>query len=294
MQNEFTICFNRFDLFFERLSWIPSAYTTIDDVVLKDIYKEANLTSSITKFSFFPDIHPSAPIGTNFKEFIEDRESLLWLHLSDLGFTDELPKCGINKTVTNVAIQILTFMGFSEIYLLGVDLDYVIPETLIKKDRREVTGGEDDDPNHFDPRYFGKGKKYHMPRMDETFEKFKEADIFLKKKGVKAYNAGVGGKLEVFERVDLTSLFNFSKKEELRLMIGHIFNVEYDDLFLQFPNARFIEESSQFNDDEQEIIATESVGFPLIPKKILSYLPFGPFYGNYLFLKRDHPALGNK
>ncbi len=285
---EFTICFNRFDLMLERLAWIPSAYSVIDDLVLTDVPDIANKIAKEVEYAFFPDIHPSAPIGKNFKKLIDSRENVYWLHLGDIGFSDELPNCGINKTVANVAVQILAYMGFSEIYFIGVDLDYKLISTTIKENSRDLKGGEDDDPNHFDPRYFGKGRKFHHPRMDETFEKFDEAAAFLKMKEIKGYNAGIGGKLESFERVDFRSLFNFSKKEELEMLLGHVKNqINSDNLIENFPNALIIDDIEKWDDSLNEIICPVSIGYELIPQKILTYTPYGPFDNQYVFLRKE-------
>ena len=59
------------------------------------------------------------------------------------------------------------YLGFKEIYLLGVDMNYLNQKSVTKEDKRDWIAKDDDDPNHFDPRYFGKGKKYHRPRIDD-------------------------------------------------------------------------------------------------------------------------------
>tara|TARA_R110000868_G_scaffold383578_12_gene650750 strand:- start:2258 stop:3361 length:1104 start_codon:yes stop_codon:yes gene_type:complete len=288
LQNEYTICFNRFDLMLERLSWTPFAYSVIDDLVLTDVPEIANKMAAKVDHAFFPDLHPSAPIGRNFKKLIKPRKNIYWLHLGDIGYSDDLPNCGINKTVANVAVQILAYMGFSEVYFIGVDLDYKVTNSTIKENSRDLKGGEDDDPNHFDPRYFGKGRKFHHPRMDETFEKFDEAAEFLKRKGVKGYNAGIGGKLDSFERVDFRSLFNFSNEEELKMLIGHIKpEISSDSLNDLFPEALFIKEVDEWNDSYNEIICPFSIGSKLIPKKVLTYTPYGPYDGQYVFLSKN-------
>lgn len=288
LKDEFTICFNRFDLMLERLSWNPTAYCTIDDIVLEDNIQIAKKMSQVSKYAFFPDIHPSSGIRPNFKRLIGNSGNIYWLHLSDFGFTNQLPRCGINKTVANVAVQILTYMGFSEIYFIGVDLDYSIPDTLIKSNNRTVMGGEDDDPNHFDPRYFGKGKKYHMPRMTETFEKFQEAAKFLHSNGVKAYNAGIGGKLEVFPRVDINKIIPRNELERLRMMVGHIVpDIASDSLKSIFPHAVVIKDLTEWDDAAGELIASVSLANEIISKKIFEFAPFGPYKDLYLFLKRS-------
>ncbi len=287
LANEHVICFNRFDLMLERLGWKPFAYAAIDDLVLSDVPEVANYMATQAEYAFFPDLHPSAKIGKNFKKAIPPRDNIYWLHLGDIGFNDNLPNCGINKTVANVAVQILVFMGFSEIYFIGVDLDYQVTSSMIKENERDLKSEEDDDPNHFDPRYFGKGRKFHHPRMKETFEKFDEAAVFLKAKNVKGFNAGIGGKLESFERVEFNSLFNYSNKEILQFMVGHLIDeIVSEDLIECFPKAVKISSFDDWDDDNDEIICTDEMGPSIIPKKVIDYFPLGPYKGEYLFLSK--------
>ena len=59
-----------------------------------------------------------------------------------------------------------TSKGFSEVYLIGMDFSYSLPEST------EIEGcnytSQEDDPNHFHPDYFGKGKKWHDPQLDRV------------------------------------------------------------------------------------------------------------------------------
>ena len=42
LKDEFTLCFNRFDLMFERLAWRPTMYMCIDDRVAEDMTSRIN------------------------------------------------------------------------------------------------------------------------------------------------------------------------------------------------------------------------------------------------------------
>ena len=61
--------------------------------------------------------------------------------------------------------------------------------------------------NHFHPSYFGKGKKWHDPKLDRVLMCYEKCKEEFENDGRKIYNATVGGKLELFERVEFTSLF---------------------------------------------------------------------------------------
>lgn len=272
LKNEYTMCFNRFPLMYERVNWMPDFYAVTDDLLLRDMGKEINKTTKEVDYAFFPDFHPS---NLNVKRQISNRENVLWLHVDKPDFSDHLPACGINKTVVNAGIQIAAWMGFSEIYLLGVDMTF--GEQKIKKANSRDWQSAGDDPNHFDPRYFGKGRKYHNPMVKEMLEKFDKCKEFFDARGVHIYNAGYGGKLESFPRVDFDSLFDLSdlKKEQMLLDAIHAINpaISLDDF------------ETSVNENSSFVCGEDGAG--LIKSYIMTHIPFGPYKGFYYFVKRE-------
>jgi hypothetical protein len=101
-------------------------------------------------------------------------------------------------------------MGFNPIYLIGCDTSYTVPSTVaVDPDATDfLTSTADDDVNHFDLRYFGAGYKWHVPHVDRMVFSYAQAKQVCDRLGVKVVNATVGGKLEVFDRADYTSLFH--------------------------------------------------------------------------------------
>jgi len=55
--------------------------------------------------------------------------------------------------------------------------------------------------------YFGKGKKWHDPKVERVALNYEYAKKIYEEDGRKIYNATVGGKLELFERADYGQLF---------------------------------------------------------------------------------------
>lgn len=111
--------------------------------------------------------------------------------------------CG--QTVTYINLQLAFYMGFKEVYLIGMDFTYTIPQSAV------VTGynilSTEDDSNHFHKDYFGKGKRWHDPQLDMVKRAYEYADLVYKWHDRKIYNATLGGKLEVFQRVDFDAVF---------------------------------------------------------------------------------------
>jgi len=286
LKDEYTMCFNRFNLMFERLNFIPDFYVVVDDLVIRDNYKEMNREIlPVMKYAFFPDIHPSNLEVTN---YIDNRDNVFWYNADKPAFSIDLPKCGINKTVVNAGLQIAAHMGFTEIYLIGVDMTF--SDQHVKKITSRNWEAKEDDPNHFDPRYFQKGKKYHNPTVHEMIEKFETAKKFFDKLGVKIYNAGMGGKLEVFPRVEFTSLFIADKQKTEQALDA------YSALKKSNISFKYIQEQAkELNGTAFPPLFKTSLekGAALMPGLIQQYIPIGPFEDTYYFIQRDHLILNN-
>ncbi len=282
LKNEFTMAFNRFNLMFERLDWKPSFYTVTDDLVVKDMYKEIN-TEILpnVQLAFFPDLHPS---NVSFKSYIANSVNVYWLNTDTSEFRADLPKCGINKTVVNAGMQIAAYMGFSEIYLIGVDMSF--EDQKVKKINSRNWEAEEHDPNHFDPRYFDKGRKYHNPTVYEMIERFEISKKFFNSLGVNVYNAGIGGKLEVFPRREFISLFNINS-EQIRSLISKNEFLNQQKLTLD----KLLEEAvlvKEKNEKQLPYIFKTDIDLAqiYISKFISDYLPFGPYNGEFFFVRR--------
>jgi hypothetical protein len=291
LKDEYKLCFNHFDLMFDRLGWLPDFYMVTDDMVIKDVFEIINtVILPEVQYGFFPDLHPN---NTNFKDYVKERENVLWLNTDNPNFSIDLPKCGINNTVVNAGLQVMAYLGFSEIYLLGVDASYSFASHKVKNINKRDLVSEEDDPNHFDPRYFGKGKKYHYQPMYEMVRKFEIARVFFSTLGIKIYNAGMGGKLEVFERKDIYSLMNSSKEKQFDLFCNSINpNIDKNKIRLLL-NERILSSFQEFSTDLEYFYMEYDSGLKIIPKVISTHIPFGPFDNKYLFIQRESKMLEN-
>jgi hypothetical protein len=109
--------------------------------------------------------------------------------------------CCEGYTVVYSALQLAYYMGFEEVYLIGVDFNY----SKVKNIKGEVveSGGK---INHF---FEGEGKQEigPLPNLEYSFLAYKEAKYFSYNESFAIKNATRGGKLELFERVVFDSLF---------------------------------------------------------------------------------------
>jgi hypothetical protein len=211
------------------------------------------------------------------------------LYLDRTTFSDELPQCGINKTVANVGIQILAYLGFTEIYLLGVDMTYTVPKGAILENARDITATEDDDESHFDPRYFGKGRKFHVPMLDETFAKFREAREHYEPRGVTIVNATVGGALEEFRRVPLNDVLGYSFNEKqtiFRELVESKLRTPNVDVLEAAASAPLIDAPHQVDASWSMFRTSAAAANKVILRWVFDFIPFGPIQGTHLFVNR--------
>lgn len=167
--------------------WVADAYVVSDSNFISNNIESIEGYNCRLKF-----------IGNSCKEYWEkERNDSYKIHVvtsgSGIDFSEEIEQkiyggYGSNGTVTYVCIQLAVYMGFSEIYLLGVDCNYVIGS----KNNHFVVEEEEDHKDH---------------REDSMIKAYEYAKKYADAHGIKIYNATRGGMLEVFERVDFDSLF---------------------------------------------------------------------------------------
>ena len=105
-------------------------------------------------------------------------------------------------TVTNVCLQLAYHLGFKEAILIGVDHSFATkgtPNTTVQS--------QGDDPNHFSAAYFGKGFRWQLPDLETSEVAYRMARKAYEADGRKVLDATIGGKLDIFEKVDYESLF---------------------------------------------------------------------------------------
>ena len=94
------------------------------------------------------------------------------------------------------------YMGYRNIYILGVDCDYTsIVEGAVQRDRLELEIEEEKhNPNYFFEGYQRKGDKYSLPELtkDLHLESWRHAKVVLDANHVKVVNLNARSRLDVF------------------------------------------------------------------------------------------------
>lgn len=231
LDGETVFACNAVFLLFDRIAWRPRYYACVDSRVLPDRAAEigAMLDENPSMQGFFPTFiqdHAADRRRRATKMIVAPDHNRHFFNEAPNSL-DRLPHSMFSYDANDVVIQPFTvaitmlqlaaYMGFSEIILIGCDTNYIVPDTV----RREgdgpdkgiaLTSSRDDDPNHFDRRYFGKDRKWHDPQPDRMILHYEHAKAALDAIGVRVYNATVGGRLEVFPRRSLESFFEPNRR----------------------------------------------------------------------------------
>ncbi len=198
---EYTFASNKIFLVFDETEWRPTYFSCEDPLVMQQNGAVISSLKRTTKIfpkhmlqymkrepcSYFIKFIP-APTILNPKRSLTDRD-----------FSYDLTE-GIHwgSTITYSLIQQAVFMGFKEIYLLGIDHSYTVPDK--KVNGCYVCEGE---VNHFHKNYRVKGEKWNEPRADVLEVSYKYAKKACEAVGVSIFNASRKTKLDVFEKVHL-------------------------------------------------------------------------------------------
>lgn len=208
MENEYTFAVNSFYYKTQETGFTPTFFVVEDSSVMKENLEE--IKNYYAPFKFFPTLYKKLhPESQNTFFFTMNRG---FYEKSSLNYcvprfsTDASKEIFCGQSVTYINLQLAYYMGFSEVYLIGMDFDYVIPES--HKRTGDVLLSDTDDPNHFHKDYFGKGKTWKDPKLERVASNYKMAKLAFESTNRKIYNATIGGKLEIFDRVDYSGLFS--------------------------------------------------------------------------------------
>lgn len=206
LKNTVTIGCNGFHYKIPEIGFSPTYYTVEDPLPAHDNAEKILNNKSIKiipldLMHIFESYDDSEVIYTNLR-----RSKITYLSPQFPLFSkDFAAESYWGGTVMYYNIQLAHYLGCNPIYLIGVDLSYVIPNEI--KQRGAVLESVGDDPNHFDPRYFGAGKKWHLPETERMQLSFSKALAYLDGQGVRLINLGVDSKLKDVPKRNFDEIF---------------------------------------------------------------------------------------
>ena len=192
LKNEVTFGLNRIYLIFDEVGFATTYYVSVNNLVIEQCAHDI-VNLPCPKF-----------ISWHARALIEFTADMMFL-CSRNGpsfFTDITEGVWEGATVTYVAMQIAYHLGFQKVILIGVDHSFA---TKGKPHTTVVSQG--DDPNHFDPRYFGKGFRWQLPDLETSELAYRIAKYQFERANREIVDATIGGRLQVFHKVDYRTLF---------------------------------------------------------------------------------------
>ena len=193
LKNDFTFGLNRIYLLFEKLGFSVSYFVSVNEQVIEQCAEDIARVP-VPKF-----------IGWYHRKYVRFTSDMMFVHRrSGPRFCTDIVREGVweGATVTYVAMQIAYYMGFRNVVLIGVDHNFVS-----KGPAHQLVTSQGDDPNHFDPNYFGKGFRWELPNLETSEVAYRLAKAQFERAGGEIVDATVGGKLQVFRKVDYNTLF---------------------------------------------------------------------------------------
>jgi hypothetical protein len=196
-----SIGMNKIDLIYPRTRWRPSVVVCLNNIVAQQ-HQDHFAAGEVPVF-----------VAWKARWLIRsrNRDKLSYFNttLSNRFSKDALHGFGSSATVTYIALQMAYWMGANPVILFGVDhsFKYTGPQSTYQK-------REGMDVNHFDPNYFKAGTFWGTPDLDQSEIDYGLARDAYDADGRKVFDATVGGRLEVFDRISLEEARKHAKLEQ--------------------------------------------------------------------------------
>lgn len=199
MKGAYTFGVNKIYDLFSMTDWRPYFYVIQDFKMLKAIFAEAEIATRDSHYRFFNsrilDLaqFPILEKPDDFYFYLKnDWDSCP--HQPLPSFSDDLSVCAYEGyTVLYSVLQLAVYLGFSRIYLLGVDHNYSVQNGGVMSglDTKDYFSG-------FKPL---KNVPLNAPRLDRSEAAYFAAKSYCDGHDIQIFNATRGGCLEVFPRI---------------------------------------------------------------------------------------------
>lgn len=191
LKNEITFGFNAFYLIKDEIGFLPTYYLIEDPFPAEDnadVINKLEGTTIIVPYDLKYCIKPrNNVIYVNFDRVYLNPIDKLFPHFAN----NCEKKVYWGGTVAYMALQIADYLNYKDIYLLGIDLTYSWPKNHVS----DSITSKGSDSDHFHPDYFGKGKRWHDPKVERMQKSFSKAYKHFKRYDKNLFNATLGGNL---------------------------------------------------------------------------------------------------
>lgn len=189
-------CFSLNSIFecFTETKWRPDCYAIVDaDGIM--MWKDQFYKLDEIPYKFIADCQPYFDYSKLDDNWYIYHSILDDYSIRNMLFSDDFSRRAYNgSTIVYVCIQLAIYMGFKEIYLLGVDYSYKMNEK-----------------NHFTKQLESwqayDGVNLQNKIQDVSYAAFQKAKVYASEHGINIFNATRKSCLDVFETVDFDELF---------------------------------------------------------------------------------------
>lgn len=202
LNDYYTFGLNKIHLLFEKQKIDLSYHVAVNPLVIKQILQDVE----DDKFgcpSFFSFTHESIKIINKNIEILFTNDGAEWVFSSSI-----LKPIFEGYTVTFVAMQIAFFMGFTRVFLIGVDHNFV---QFGNPNEEQIMEGPD--INHFHPNYFS-GQRWNLADMRGSELSYRIAKYAYESDNRRIFDSTFKGKLDVFEKLPFDAAIQAAKKRK--------------------------------------------------------------------------------
>lgn len=204
LKDEITFGCNKIYLAFGETEWRPTYYSVMDVLVAE------NNKDEIRELKLCKIFHECV------RYYLHDESDATWVKGLKAPAVDgnNVIKFSGNSlegvyggwSVIYMQLQLAHFMGIKEIYLIGLDFSFDIPEST----GEECASGEilehSGEVNHFHPEYRKPGETWTVPKLELQYEAFVASKAFVEAHGGVIHNASRKTALDVFPLINFDSL----------------------------------------------------------------------------------------
>lgn len=180
---------NKIGYAYEKTEWRPTFYVGEDRAIIESEYFRSIKPEEQSEYVFLADTSECFWREEHMANILKYHLCDEWAFGREPKFSEDLSrKSYVGGTIVYTCIQLAVYMGFKEIYLLGVDF----------------TGANEHGSRY--SHFYEETELTSVSYTDQVKSAYEKAKKYADAHGIKIYNATRGGKLEIFERVDFDSL----------------------------------------------------------------------------------------
>lgn len=215
LSDEITFASNSIYAIYKNTKWRPTYYCVTDSLACQEIMNSEKSIKTILEgcCAAFTSVMGE---GFRYRDNSEmEKVNYLCIINSDrnnLNFSSEITEQIYGAgTVSYEMIQLAVYMGFNQIYLIGMDCNYSIEKykdgsIVINNVKNHMDQLEEEEKRYDTDKILHK-QQGCFADIDLFFAGYSKAKEYADSHGIKIYNSTRGGKLEIFERVNFDTIF---------------------------------------------------------------------------------------